>query len=53
MQRISVLGLVLVICGCTTIYVQTGNGHIERVTDIERHLGRTIVTDPKKELTWP
>lgn len=34
------LALVIMLDGCTSVYVQTGDGSIERSTDVERSVGK-------------
>ena len=43
--------LALVLAGCTNVYVQTGNGVLERTVDIERspRVGRSTTTVQPKE----
>jgi hypothetical protein len=44
MDRV-ILALVAMLAGCTSVYVQTGDGTIERSTDIERSVrGRAATT---------
>jgi len=45
MDRV-ILALVAMLAGCTSVYVQTGNGSIERSTDVERNprVGRSTTT---------